>query len=137
MGEGGVTSAHVRPALISSISALGVAVEFLRKTEEKLVCPVVPLLFETLPAGSVPPREDGLTHKELISGEAPFKSCFTTTRYDVPKLRSVAKSVTVGVPPELFVIPSLKLAPVFTLLIFNLAYKALTDEPAEPPKPAK
>ncbi len=90
---GGVTDTQVRPALISSISAFGDAVLLFITTEAKVVTGTPStLLFEIPPPGSVPPKEAGLTHKVAISGPTAVISYFTTTRYVVPKFKSVAIS---------------------------------------------
>jgi hypothetical protein len=65
----GVTSAHVGPILISSISTLGVVALFLKQMEAKVLNVPVPLLFETDPEGSAPPRLAGFTQRYAIVGE--------------------------------------------------------------------
>src|SRR5678809_243626 len=71
----GVTDSHVVPALNSSISAFGVAEEFLKAIDENVVGVVaVPDELETPPVGSLPPNEPGFTHNVEISLDAPLKS---------------------------------------------------------------
>src|SRR6185436_3776258 len=77
----GVTDSHVVPDLISSISAFGVAEEFLKAIEEKVVgVMAVPDELETPPAASLPPSELGFTHNVDISLDAPLKSYFRTIK---------------------------------------------------------
>ena len=65
----GVTSAHVGPTRISSISTLGVVALFLKQMEAKVAKVPVPLLFVTDPEGSAPPRLAGFTQRLAIVGE--------------------------------------------------------------------
>lgn len=76
----GVTEAHDVPTRISSMSAFGVAAEFRIHIDENVVTVDVPEVLEIPPLGSLPPNDDGFTHIVEISGEAPLKSCLTTTR---------------------------------------------------------
>ena len=76
---GGVTSAHVGPTRISSISTLGVVALFLKQMEAKVAKAPVPLLFETDPEGSAPPRLAGFTQRLATVGEA-LLLYLTTTR---------------------------------------------------------
>jgi hypothetical protein len=78
--EDGVTAAQLVPTRISSMSALGVAEEFRIHIDENVVTVDVPEVLEIPPLGSLPPNDDGFTQIVEMSGEAPLKSCLTTTR---------------------------------------------------------
>jgi hypothetical protein len=75
----GVTDAQVDPTRISSISALGVAVEFRIQIDANDVKVAVPELFVIVVAGSVPPKLVGFTHNDATVGLAE-RSNFTTTK---------------------------------------------------------